>query len=122
MFFVFIKEFIMKKLLAILALTLPMTALANGNLPFVGKKQFGGNVCIGGNGFVYYLEIKKNGNAKIYEVSGKTGKVTEVIYQGKYRTVMGSFKVLNRRQIALTDSQGNIDYDSCGEEAVMRLQ
>ncbi|UXZ05760.1 hypothetical protein [Moraxella nasicaprae] len=116
----------MKKLLAILAFTLPMTVLANGNLPFVGKKQFW-SYCISGMGYTHYLEIKKNGNAKIYTVSNKTNRVGMVEYQGKYRTVMEDsegryFKVLNRRQIALTDSQGNIDYDSCGEEAVMRLQ
>lgn len=117
----------MKKLLAILAFTPPMTALANGNLPFVGKKQFW-SLCTSGMGYTHYLEIKKNGDAKIYTVSAKTGRVATVDYQGKYHTVMEDsegryFKVLNRRQIALTDSQGNIDYDTCHPESpIMRLK
>lgn len=126
MFFVFIKEFIMKKLLAILALTLPMTALANGNLPFVGEKSFdfGG---VPAYHTVYFLSIRKDRTMTLEEMTCSSIKCGPVItlYKGKFKSLIklnrrsvhaGDYIQLNKNQAKLLNKNKKLKY-GCDEVA-----
>lgn len=90
----------MKKLLAILALTLPMTALANGNLPFVGEKsfQFGG---VPAYHTYYTLSIRKDRTMTLKEMTcySEHCDPSIILYKGKFKSLIK----LNRRSVHAGD-------------------
>lgn len=96
----------MKKLaVCFLAILTCQSALAAGNLPFVGKKYFN---FAGGNGTEQSIAINKTGNVTMRW----HGKITITTYRGKYKAVMcdgeSCYKIIGSNKIAKTNRQGVI--------------
>lgn len=107
----------MKKLaVCFLAILTCQSALAAGNLPFVGKKDFN---FYRGNGTEQSIIINKTGNVTM-RWHGKSSSLTT--YRGKYKTVMCDvdgecYKIIGSNKIAKTNRQGVIlsgQDENCG--------
>lgn len=98
----------MKKLaVCFLAILTCQSALAAGNLPFVGKKYFN---FAGGSGTEQSIVINKTGNVTM-RFHGTTA--TGITYRGKYQTVMCDvdgecYKIIGSNKIAKTNRRGVI--------------
>lgn len=114
----------MKKLLAILALTLPMTALANGNLPFVGEKSFDfGGVRVYHTD--YTLSIRKDRTITLKETTCTNVNCSPdiILYKGKFKSLIklnrrsvhaGDYIQLNKNQAKLLNKNKKLKY-GCDE-------
>lgn len=97
----------MKKLaVCFLAILTCQSALAAGNLPFVGEKDFN---FYGGNGTEQSIVINKTGNVTM-RLHGTTS--TGITYRGKYKAVMcdgeSCYKIIGSNKIAKTNRRGVI--------------
>lgn len=98
------------------ALLMPTAAMANGKLPFVGKRYFN---FYGGSGTGEIITINKNGNVTIVSdvTAGSIFYGSAVVYRGKYKTLMpdgyGRYYRIKGNKIYLTDAKGQtLDGDS----------
>ncbi|MDO4895101.1 hypothetical protein [Moraxella sp.] len=97
----------MKKLaVCFLAILTCQSALAAGNLPFAGEKDFN---FYRGNGTEQSIIINKTGNVTMR----LHGKITITTYRGKYKAVMCDvdgecYKIIGSNKIAKTNRRGVI--------------
>ncbi|UXZ04026.1 hypothetical protein [Moraxella nasicaprae] len=105
----------MKKLaVCFLAILTCQSALAAGNLPFVGEKDFN---FYRGNGTAQSIIINKTGNVTMR----LHGKISITTYRGKYKAVMcdgeSCYKIIGSNKIAKTNRKGVIlsgQDENCG--------